>query len=113
MGITKRLVPRLLVQIVDGTTTTAGIATLGNSWNSGSSSSTGNSWNSNSWNTQNTQPKPTQAPTNNNPWANLFGGNNNIFGGTNTGNNFSQPNQGNNLYQGGQQNQNPWQYVFG
>lgn len=87
--------------------------TGGNSWNSGSSSSTGNSWNSNSWNTQNSQPKPTQAPANNNPWANLFGGNNNIFGGMNTGNNFFQPNQGNNLYQGGQQNQNPWQYVFG
>merc|ERR1711879_581850 len=36
------------------------------SWNTGSSASAGNSWGGNSWNTQTAQPKPTQAPTNNN-----------------------------------------------
>merc|ERR1712062_762128 len=61
---------------------------------------TGNSWN---------QPQPTQAPTQN-TGGGMFGG---LFGGMNTGNNFFQPNQGNNLFAGGQQNANPFQYIFG
>jgi len=42
----------------------------------------------------------------------MFGG---LFGGLtgNTGNNFFQAQPGNNLYEQGQQNNNPWQYIFG
>jgi hypothetical protein len=39
----------------------------------------------------------------------MFGG---LFGGMNTGNNFFQPQQPN-LFAGGQQNANPFQYIFG
>ena len=86
----------------------------GNTGNTGTTGNAGNSWGSNSWGTGNTgnswnQPQATQAPTQN-TGGGMFGG---LFGNMNTGNNFFQPQQGNNLFQGGQQNANPFQYIFG
>ena len=84
-----------------------------NSWNNNqnSGSSWGNSWggaSSNSWNQQSQTQQSQQNQQSQS--GGMFGG---LFGGLNTGNNFFNAQPANNIYEQGQQNNNPWQYIFG
>jgi len=84
-----------------------------NSWNNNQNSgnSWGNSWggaSSNSWNHQSQTQQSQQNQQSQS--GGMFGG---LFGGFNTGNNFFNAQPANNLYEQGQQNNNPWQYIFG